>query len=145
MCQHSYRTWNQVCGCYKETEDPLRLNRTTRHVSSSKSSSHKCRSKGIAELQDSSMMQPQQVTTFPSEHHIRVCACFETQFAFFRMSHTINLHPLRGCPQFKTIPTTASTRSSSAGKCYVTIETQTSTGSSKAILCHYPKTPLPSG
>jgi hypothetical protein len=55
--------------------------------------------KGFAELQGSSMLQPQQVTVFPSEHiftivryglrpnaskhHIRVCACLAEQFAFF--------------------------------------------------------------
>ncbi len=55
--------------------------------------------KGFAELQGSSMLQPQQVTTFPAEHmftivryclrpnaskhHIRVCACLVAQFAFF--------------------------------------------------------------
>jgi hypothetical protein len=44
------------------------------------------------------------------------------------------LHPLRECPQLKTIPATASTSSSSAGKCYATIETQISTGSLKTIL-----------
>jgi hypothetical protein len=56
--------------------------------------------KGFAELQGSSMLQPQQVTAFPAEHmftivvtygprpnafrhHIRVCACLAAQFAFF--------------------------------------------------------------
>jgi hypothetical protein len=55
--------------------------------------------KGFAELQGSSMLQPEQVTVFPAEHmftnvryalrpnvskhHIRVCACLEAQFAFF--------------------------------------------------------------
>jgi hypothetical protein len=55
--------------------------------------------KGFAELQGSSMLQPQQVTPFPAEHmftivkyglrpnaskhHIRVCACLAAQFAFF--------------------------------------------------------------
>jgi hypothetical protein len=55
--------------------------------------------KGFAELQDSSMLQPQQVTVFPvehmftivmyglrpnaSRHHIRVCACLTAQFVFF--------------------------------------------------------------
>jgi hypothetical protein len=55
--------------------------------------------KGFAELQGSSMLQPQQVTVFPSEHlltivmydlrpdaskhQIRVCACLAAQFAFF--------------------------------------------------------------
>ena len=55
--------------------------------------------KGFAELQGSSMLQPQQVTAFPAEHmvtivhfglrpnaskhHIRVCACLTAQFAFF--------------------------------------------------------------
>ncbi len=53
--------------------------------------------KGFAELQGSSMLQPQQVTVFPAEHmvtivhfglrpnaskhHIRVCACLAAQFA----------------------------------------------------------------
>ncbi len=55
--------------------------------------------KGFAELQGSSMLQPQQVTAFPAEHmltivmyglrpnaskyQIRVCACLAAQFAFF--------------------------------------------------------------
>jgi hypothetical protein len=55
--------------------------------------------KGFAELQGSSILQPQQVTVFPEEHmftnvryalrtnvskhHIRVCACLAAQFAFF--------------------------------------------------------------
>ncbi len=55
--------------------------------------------KVFAELQDSSMLQPQQVTVFDTEHmftivmyglrpnasrhHIRVCACLVAQFAFF--------------------------------------------------------------
>ena len=55
--------------------------------------------KGFAELQGSSMLQPEQVTVFPAEHmftnvryalrpnvskhHIRVCACLAAQFAFF--------------------------------------------------------------
>jgi hypothetical protein len=55
--------------------------------------------KGFAELQGSSMLQPQQVTAFPAEHmftivryglrpnsskhHIRVCACLAAQFAVF--------------------------------------------------------------
>ena len=55
--------------------------------------------KGFAELQGSSILQPQQVTTFPTEHmltivmyglrpnaskhQIRVCACLVAQFAFF--------------------------------------------------------------
>jgi hypothetical protein len=55
--------------------------------------------KGFAELQGSSMLQPQQVTAFPpehmltivmyglrpdaSKHQIRVCACLAAQFAFF--------------------------------------------------------------
>ncbi len=55
--------------------------------------------KGFDELQDSSMLQPQQVTVFPvehmvtvvhfdlrpntSKHHIRVCACLAAQFTFF--------------------------------------------------------------
>jgi hypothetical protein len=54
---------------------------------------------GFAELQGSSMLQPQQVTAFPTEHmltivmyglrpdaskhQIRVCACLVAQFAFF--------------------------------------------------------------
>ena len=54
--------------------------------------------KGFAELQGSSMLQPQQVTVFPAEHmfaivqfglrpdtsihHIRVCGCLLAQFAF---------------------------------------------------------------
>ena len=42
-CQHSYRASKQVCGCYKEVQDPLRLNRTTRNGSSLKSSPIKCR------------------------------------------------------------------------------------------------------
>ncbi len=33
MCQHSHRASKQVCGCYKETEDLPRLNRTTRNCS----------------------------------------------------------------------------------------------------------------
>ena len=52
--------------------------------------------KGFAELQGSSMLQPQQVTEHmfaiivqfglrpdASKHHIRVCACLTTQFVFF--------------------------------------------------------------
>jgi hypothetical protein len=55
--------------------------------------------KGFAELQGSSMLQPQQVTAFPAEHmltivmyglrpdaskhQIRVCACLVAQFDFF--------------------------------------------------------------
>ena len=55
--------------------------------------------KDFAELQGSSMLQPQQVTAFPAEHmltivmyglrpdtskhQIRVCACLAVQFAFF--------------------------------------------------------------
>jgi hypothetical protein len=55
--------------------------------------------KGFAELQGSSMLQPQQITAFPaghmftivlyglrpnaSKHHIRVCACLAAQYAFF--------------------------------------------------------------
>ena len=55
--------------------------------------------KGFAELQDSTIFQPQQVTSFPSEHmfaivqfglrpdtskhHIRVCVCLSAQFGFF--------------------------------------------------------------
>ena len=55
--------------------------------------------KGFAELQVSVMIQPQQVTVFPSEHmfaivqfglrpddskhHIRVCVCLTAQFVFF--------------------------------------------------------------
>ena len=54
---------------------------------------------GFAELQGSSILQPQQVTVFPAEHmvtivhfclrpnsskhHIRVCACLAAQFVFF--------------------------------------------------------------
>ena len=113
-------------------------------------------------------------TTCLSRHHIRVCSCLEAQSAFFsrtdsgvlltvinaqvsdsnspsirqpKISHTIKPHPLRECPQLKTIPTTASTSYSSAGNCYATIESQTFTGSLKMIRRHYPKTPasLPSG
>jgi hypothetical protein len=130
--------------------------------------------KGFAELQGSSMLQPQQVTAFPAEHmftivmfglrphHIRVCACLAAQFAFFsradsgvlltakalrllhqsirqpRMSHVIKLHPLRASA-LKTIPATSSTSSSSAGKCYATIEAQTFTGSWKTTLCLFTK------
>jgi hypothetical protein len=55
--------------------------------------------KDFAELQGSSMLQPLQVTAFPTEpmftivryglrpnaskHHIRVCSCLTVQFAFF--------------------------------------------------------------
>jgi hypothetical protein len=55
--------------------------------------------KGFAELQGSSILQPQEVTAFPSEHmfttvmfgrrpnaskhHIRVCVCLSAQFVFF--------------------------------------------------------------
>ena len=55
--------------------------------------------KGFDELQDSVILQPQQVTAFPAEHmfaivqfglrpdtsihHIRVCVCLTAHFAFF--------------------------------------------------------------
>jgi hypothetical protein len=102
-------------------------------------------------------------------HHIRVCACMTAQFAFFsrddsgvlltvindqlsdwtlsihqtakNVSHNqAALHSLRECPQLKTTPTTVSTSSSPAGKCYVTTTTQISTGSLKKILRHWQQT-----
>jgi hypothetical protein len=64
-----------------------------------------------------------------------------------KISHTIKPIPLRECPQLKTIPTTASTSSSSTGKCYATTKKQISTGSFKMILRQWPQTraSLPSG
>jgi hypothetical protein len=101
-----------------------------------------------------------------SKHNIRLCACLTAQCAFFNRTDSgvlltvINAqvsnttlsvnqaaknvarnqrHPLRECPQFKTIPTTTSSNFSSAGKCYGTTETQTSTGSLKTNLCLCPR------
>ncbi len=116
--------------------------------------------KGFAELQGSSMLQPQQVTAFPAEHmvtivhfglrpnaskhDIRVCACLAAQFVFFsRADSGVLLTAINAQVSDSTVPSIRQSRMSHAIKVYPlrecpqlkTIPTTVSTNYSSAGNC----------